>query len=622
MASMCRGLVVSLTVLLLSGIAWSKPTLSVQPNKRTLSLSEFLLLDIQIEVKGDSGEPKLKPPSLQDWERVRVEGTGTQQSISIVNGRMSRSFSKNERWVLKPKRSGKLVIGSFRLTGEGSVSRSKPIEVLVAEGSASLAKPFAQSGGNQSVQSAGQASGNTKIFLRWNTETSEPFVGQPFVAYLDLYYEPTLRPTHSNGLEQLDLSGFWAKKLQNGEQRERVEAIDGRQYRVQRLVGYRLIPLQPGQRALPNVSMVIELSSVTRSRGSFFNRQQLAPWGEVNAESERFALNVKALPEQGRPRVFPQTSVGQTSVSARLAQRRIRADSGVDLTIETRTTGLLENFPLIDLSEFQDFDIYPGQVRTVDSTPKVKRGAQNRVNTSQWSRRIQRFLLRPKKVGRLKVPSVELAYFDPVVGRYKKARTKPKWVKVSGTLPQRPNANPAQSINAKPAVIAKFRPLSQSTHDTPPLDGSDSIILFYLSLFGFPFGVGVWMLLERTRFSRERSAGDRGAARALKNAKTQLAVIGREHQKNLRERAKSAKRVTLDYLALRTQSSVLGLAYDDLALDLQRRGASPQSTHKLVELMETFDYESFSGVVSGTGFESQLDELLVVLGHLESELCT
>jgi hypothetical protein len=622
MWSMCRGLVVCLTVLLMSGLAWAKPTLNVQPNKRSLSLSEFLLLDIQIEVKGDGGEPKLKAPSLQDWERVRVEGTGTQQSISIVNGRMSRSFTKNERWVLKPKRSGKLVIGSFRLTGEGSVARSKPIEVLVAEGSASRSKPFAQSGNNASNQAQSQSTGNTQIFLRWRAETSEPFVGQPFVAYLDLYYDPSLRPTHSNGLEQLDLSGFWAKKLQSSEQRERGEVIDGRQYRVQRLVGYRLIPLQPGERVLPDVSMVIELSSVTRKRGSFFNRQQLVPWGEVNAQSETFALNVKTLPKKGRPRVFPKTSVGQTKLSARIAQRRIRADSGVDLTIETRTTGLLDNFPLLDLSELRDFDIYPGQVRTVHSAPQAQRGTRNRLSASQWSKRVQSFLLRPKKVGRLKVPSVELDYFDPVAGRYKKVRTKPKWVTVRGTLPQRPNNDPAQSTKTKPSVAQDFRPLSQSTHDTPPLGGTDSITLFYVSLFGFPFAVGLWMLLERARFFRQRNSGDRSAARSLKNAKSQLADLGRQNQSSLRERAKSAKRVALDYLALRTQSSVLGLAYDDLAIELQRRGASPQSTRKFVELMETFDYESFSGVVSGTDFEPQLDELLVVLEHLESELYT
>jgi hypothetical protein len=62
------------------------------------------------------------------------------------------------------------------------------------------------------------------------------------------------------------------------------------------------------------------------------------------------------------------------------------------------------------------------------------------------------------------------------------------------------------------------------------------------------------------------------------------------------------------------------LVYDEFAVELQKRGVSPVVTGKFVELMETFDYESFSGVVSGTGFEPQLDELVNLLGQLESEL--
>ncbi len=620
MRSMCRGLITSLTVLLLSGLAWSKPTLSVKPNKSRLSSSEFLLLDIHIEVKGDGEEPKLRPPSLEDWERVRVEGTGTQQSISIVNGRMSRTFSKNERWILKPKRSGKLVIGSFILKGEGTQSLSKPIEVFVGGNQTKQAQPFTNRVDRQPNQSGVAQTVNGQIFLRWNAETGQPFVGEPFIAFLDLYYDPSLRPTHSNGLEQLDLSGFWAKKLQGSEQRERTENVNGRQYRVQRLVGYRLIPLQPGKRVLPTVSMVIELSSISPRRGGFFNRQQLVPWGEVNAQSEVFPLTILALPEQGRPRVFPQTSVGQTKLSARLAQRTIRAGSGVDLTIETRTTGLLENFPLLDLGQLKDFDIYPGQVRTVESSAKPSRGSRGQMNRSQWSKRIQAFLLRPKKSGRLKIPAFRLDYFDPVAGQYKAAMTKSMWLGVRGKVPQRGQERAQESAITTEKPRAQYRPLSKSQSDTAPLDWSDSIAIFYLSFLGFPCCVGVLIMIERARFSRARNSGDRSAVRALKTAKLSLGVIGRETHESLRDRAKSAKNVGLEYLTRRTQAALLGLAYDELAVELEKRGASTRSTRKFVELMETFDYESFSGVVSGTGFEPQLDELVALLGQLESEL--
>jgi hypothetical protein len=159
------------------------------------------LLDIQIEVKGDGGEPKLKPPSLSDWERVRVEGSGTQQSISIINGRMSRSFKKSERWILKPKRSGRLGVGAFVLTGEGSQSRSQPFEVLVTGQQGKIAQPLSQAAAAQSKSASDTDTTADQIFLRWNSKTAQPFVGEPFVAFLDLYYDASLRPTSLNGFE-------------------------------------------------------------------------------------------------------------------------------------------------------------------------------------------------------------------------------------------------------------------------------------------------------------------------------------------------------------------------------------------------------------------------------------
>jgi hypothetical protein len=336
--------------------------------------------------------------------------------------------------------------------------------------------------------------------------------------------------------------------LPGSEQRERAEVVNGRNYRVQRLVGYRLIPLQAGARVLPDVSMTIELSSVTRRRGSFFNRQQLVPWGEINAQSESFPLVVKALSEQGRPKVFPKTSVGETTLSARVAQRSIRADSGVDLTIETKTTGLLENFPLIELNELKDFEVYPGQVRTVDGSSTASRSGRTPSPRAQWSRRVQSFLLRPKTSGQLTVPSVRLAYFDPSRGRYSEARTKSIRIRVRGKVPRRESNKMDESGRERVTQRAEFRPLSKSESQTPPLDWSDSIALFYLSLLGFPCAVVVWLLIERGRSSRARNSGDRNAARALKNAKRALGLIGRATDKNLRDRAKSAKGAALEYL--------------------------------------------------------------------------
>ena len=88
----------------------------------------------------------------------------------------------------------------------------------------------------------------------------------------------------------------------------------------------------------------------------------------------------------------------------------------------------------------------------------------------------------------------------------------------------------------------------------------------------------------------------------------------------MRARAKTARRIGLDYLEQRTQAALMGLAYDELAKELVTRGANTAHMRRFVELMETFDYEAFSGVVSGIGFEQQLDDLAGLLKALNEEV--
>ena len=402
--------------------------------------------------------------------------------------------------------------------------------------------------------------------------------------------------------------------------REATDVVNGRQYRVQRLVGYRLIPLQAGSRSLPQVSMVIELSSVRRRRGGIFGGQELVPWGEVKAESGPFSLAVRALPEQGRPKGFNRTSVGATSLSAKLSQRRIRADSGVDLTIETKTTGLLENFAPIEVINLDDFEVYPGQTRTVSSPDSSGRSSRNSNFRAPISKRIQTFLLRPKKTGRLKVPSISLNYFDPNTESYRTAKTIPLSVRVTGQLPDRRKKTKTTEASSSSTAKLEFRPLSQRDDVIRSETWLDSMALFYAFFLGFPLMVLLWLLVESRRRTHERTSGHRSAAKAFRVAKAATNDLSRATHLGVRERAKTAKTIMLAYLNTRTQSQLGGLAYDDLAIELGRLGVSKIVTSRLVELMETFDYEHFSGMVSGAHFEPQLDELIALLEKLEGEL--
>ena len=129
-----------LFVLLGWGVSIAGPSLKVTPNKNQMSVTEYLVLDIEFEVEGGGTDPTLQPPALKDWERIRVESSGTQQSIRIINGSISRSFSKRERWILKPLNTGRLPIGSFELVGANGRVRTPVRHVRVRDAASDSAQ--------------------------------------------------------------------------------------------------------------------------------------------------------------------------------------------------------------------------------------------------------------------------------------------------------------------------------------------------------------------------------------------------------------------------------------------------------------------------------------------------
>ena len=622
------GLLISWFALLLFGVigtAHAKPSLRVTPNKSQMSVQEYLVLDIDFEVQGGAKDPTLKPPPLTDWKRVRVETSGTQQSISIINGSVSRSFSKRERWILKPLKAGRLPIGPFELVGaDGRVQTPIRYVSVVGKISPQTQQQSVRSSkgriGTEPSVNAKQAKLDEGIFLRWKYNNASPYVGEPILVHLELLYDPRLRPTHSSGLEKLDFSGFWTKKIDQPEQREWAEEIKGTEFRVQRLISYHLVPLDTQDRALPSVSMRVELSTIQRRSGSFLGRQTLVPWGEVNAKSARVPLKIRPLPTQNRPKPFPRTSVGQTSVRAKLSQRRVRADSGVDLTIETITDGLLQNFPELVLSEISDFDVYPSQ--TTDSSNLNRNGSRSGDGVVIRNVRRQTFLLRPKKVGRLIVPAVELPYFNPKSERYETARTRPLSVQVYGVVPSSPDVqSEAQQPQAKTPKNRKgFRPLNRSPKVVEESHWMGNIGVFYGFAFGLPSLLGLLALVRRRRRLLERTQGSRSAAKALKAAKNSLEALRTDSAVSLKDKAKAAKGVSLRYLEQRTQLNLMGFAYDELASELEKIGVSGDDLRRFVELLETLDYESFSGNLSGSSFETQVDELGRLLQRFETAL--
>ena len=125
-------------------------------------------------------------------------------------------------------------------------------------------------------------------------------------------------------------------------------------------------------------------------------------------------------------------------------------------------------------------------------------------------------------------------------------------------------------------------------------------------------------LFFRRQRRLERTSQSRQANGALKAAKNMLSKSVRSND-GLMETAEAIKLTSLVFVDQRTQRSMRGLAYDDLAEQLRALGGH-ESVSQLVELLETLDYERFSGQLNNASILQFAERITQILTELDNEL--
>lgn len=114
-----------LLFVLLSQVYAEEFSLSSSVDKEKLTLRENLTLTIKISER-IKGSPKIKLPELNEFEILSRNRT---QNISIKKGKVS--YSNSFSFILRPKVTGKLTIGSVELRYKGRLYTTEPIEIEV-----------------------------------------------------------------------------------------------------------------------------------------------------------------------------------------------------------------------------------------------------------------------------------------------------------------------------------------------------------------------------------------------------------------------------------------------------------------------------------------------------------
>ena len=323
-----------------------------------------------------------------------------------------------------------------------------------------------------------------------------------------------------------------------------------------------LFPVASGSQVVPAPQLTYALPQSS----SYFSREERFV---VRAESAAFL--VKALPIEGRPDDF-NGAVGVLKASVRIDTTSVRVGDPLVVTLRVQGTGNVKLLPRPTI-ELDWASAVPGSERiSVDSSGSLVRGTKE----FDW-------ILTPARDGRVRIPPLRYAYFDPYAERYDVAESAAVELSVlTGTL--------AVADDGEFAALLPLRVITDTSRTVVTWTGSGRPPAAWLLWLVFAMLVPIpslwWSLVVLARRRRSRSG---------RNAVVPIAAPLRESEQGARGAARTTRRTLLAALATRfAQNPQALVSRRHVARVLRRAGVTRETTRDVLHLLEQLDELGFA----------------------------
>ena len=564
-----------MTLGMLASQTWAATGVQVRVNPQKIEFGQTVQVRVTIEINPEDGDASdVHAPNLEtDWNLV-----GRSQSVR------SDGFSGRTKTqlvlTLQPLKTGRLVIGSFWFTAGGRTYKSSRIPVTVSGQAPQRQAPHRAAQSTvptaAGTDPAATAAPSPDVFIKWEVSKTEAWLGEPLEARLWIYVSSG-RSVSDVQASDINLEGFWNQQSTQQQRAERLQ-LGGRAFVREAMAVYTLYPIRSGTLSLPEVKARLRLG-----RRSFFGRGGRK---RIERTARAVPISVKALPSAGRPRGFRGQVVGRLSLRSNVDRRKVRPDEGVQLTVVSQFTGLLQNLPEPELPDLADFKVFPPTHNERPSSSGRSAGATRRTT---W-------LLKPLRKGMLRIPAIRIAYFDPATSTYARASTRPITIRVTGEAKANNTAAshmPRASGNGagedgKPRLQTIRANSSLGLEASPPYAAT-----WYSVLIAAPplLLLGLWLNGRMTTF-RARTARGRAKRRAAREAQKRLEAL--RSQKDPSAVIFGVARAMFTYLESRFGEPLQGLTHQAMTDRLTELRVPRETINALITELDSYDFARFA----------------------------
>jgi hypothetical protein len=597
----------ALMLALVPAVAHAELTLDVRTDRSSMSLEDALTLQITVQSQG-TGSPRVQLPQLDGFQVVSQQVQRPMQFSFSFGAQATVQSSTIYTFVLQAQRTGTLVIKPVSAELDGKVQTSRAIHITVSGGKGSPTPPAnsrdPQPAGNQeptpagaraSQSSGGNVSDGAQIdpiaFLRTVVDKPEPYEGEQVTVTIYLYLRERLQST-PNIESEPTTDGLWIHDLMPpGRTLQPARQMVGNDlYTVYVLRRVAAFPLRSGDITIGPLSLEIDTTSLF----DIFSPDRARP--NLKRASQPVTLHVKPLPEAGR--LPGEVAVGHFALTTRIDRTQAATGNAITLTATVQGQGNIRSVRL-----------EPPQLKGVDVLQPETKDLVESPNDLVGGTREYRFLLVPREPGRVEVPALTLATFDPGNQRYERLASAPLSFAVVGQA--LPSAN-------EPKAESAPKPASEEQHSWAPIRTHSELQRGYTRLVDRPFyplalafPPSLWLVVIGVKGLRRRLAArtETGKGRAMRDAERRLrsaeaAAKGGDEPRFYAE----ASAALLGLLEARLEQGVSGLTRIELRERLATHGMEPELASEVLRALERSELMRFGSAAASSGdLDAQLD---------------
>ncbi len=604
-----KKLIIAIMLAVLAGAGLNAQTVRVDAPNLVAADEQF---NVSFSIEGEHSVSEFSWEPGDGFKLIWGPQKGTSTSVSIVNGKRSKTVTNSYTYVLMPARTGTFTLPSAVATVQGKKISSRSFTIEVVSGNASRSGSAQSSSGSGGSARSSQAAGTVSsddIYMRLIVNKNRAVVGEGISATLKLYQRVNIA-----GFEDArfpSFNGFWSQELAAPSNIEfKRENVGGEIFNTAVLRSWNLIPQKAGDVTIEPAELVclVNVRAASPSSGSIFDSFFQDSYRQVRKRvaTQPVTLHISALPA-GAPASFGG-GVGKFEMKAELTKDSLKTHDAASLKVTISGTGNLALLNAPKVSFPPDFEAY--DIKSSDSGRS----------------RVFEYPFIPRSYGDFDLGPVEYSYYDIAAGRYVTLTSGPLHLSV---------ARGAELDSAVPAggqLVQNRRDVKDLGSDIrfistrmPSLSSTGSFFIFSPLFWGLAGALllaaaAVWFLLRRRAALRADVAGSRNRA-ATKMARKRLTLAGDFLQKNLYTAFyEELHKALLGFVSDKLNMDAGDMSRENISARLVESGVSEGLTADFSALLDACEYARYAPDSGHEAMNTHYESAVSVISAIDASM--